>query len=106
MRLKRGVRVAGVRGELVLGLLIAESCHKAIVGPDGPEMIITSLGDGRHSEGSLHYKGLAVDLRSRYYHDSDEIDAFVALLKRELGPEWDVVREATHVHIEFDPDPA
>jgi len=62
----------------------------------GEDLFVTSLRDGNHSPGSLHYDGLAFDIR--YPHT-----ATVQQLKDELGPEWDIVPEANHIHCEYDP---
>lgn len=62
------------------------------------ELVITSTYEGNHSEGSLHYGDLAIDIRSGKKRTDirDEI-------KRELGPDYDVIVFETHTHIEYDP---
>ena len=74
----------------------------------GENTVLTEGTGGKHMEGSLHYKGLAIDLRTN--HTSDENAEWVAKkLRSDLGPEYDVVLEYTnygeisHLHIEFDP---
>ena len=69
----------------------------------GREAIITSALDGVHGEGSLHYSGNAMDFRTR------DFTAYLKGLYRKetanaLGPDFDVVLERTHLHIEYDPD--
>ena len=61
----------------------------------GLELHVTSLRDGNHKAGSLHYDGLAFDIRpgSLSIHEIKEV----------LGPSWDVVKESTHIHCEYDP---
>ena len=67
------------------------------------EVVVTSLRDGTHSDNSLHYKGLAVDLRTRHLTE-DQLTFWVQLLKTYLDPlGFDTVREDDHVHIEYDP---
>ena len=61
------------------------------------ELVITSGKDGHHMEGSLHYQGKAVDLRIWNIWDS-----LIARLRKELGPDFDVVLEKDHIHIELD----
>ena len=63
----------------------------------GEDIFITSLRDGNHGEGSLHYDGLAFDIRF-----SDNIS--FGEIKAALGPNWDVVYESDHIHCEYDPD--
>jgi len=55
-----------------------------------------------HSAGSLHPFGLALDFRT-YYFEEEEIDMVKAEIKKELGPDYDVLFETNHLHIEYDP---
>lgn len=66
----------------------------------GRPAVITSARDGWHMAGSRHYSGEAVDLRSR---DVKAPQALVRELKDTLGADFDVVLEADHIHLEFDP---
>ena len=61
------------------------------------EMVVTSGKDGKHGENSLHYKGRAVDLRTR-----DFTDIWATKLRMALGKGWDVVVESDHIHVELD----
>lgn len=65
----------------------------------GYEAVLTSTDEGDHSPGSLHYAGLAVDVRL----PPDNEMAVVAKLKVKLGHDFDIVHEYDHVHIEYDP---
>lgn len=58
-------------------------------------LYITSIRDGNHSPGSLHYDGLAFDIR--YGNASKE------KMQAVLGTGWDVVFESNHIHCEYDP---
>ena len=60
------------------------------------DLFITSLRDGNHSDGSLHYDGLAFDMRYPQLTSIKQI-------KEKLGPKWDVVVESNHIHCEYDP---
>ena len=62
--------------------------------------IITSTYEGNHSERSLHYANQAYDVR---LPDDSKLRIF-AKLKEQCGPDFDVVMERTHYHIEYDPD--
>jgi uncharacterized protein YcbK (DUF882 family) len=66
------------------------------------DTVITSGDDGKHSMNSLHYVGRALDFRIRHVK-SDDIGPIAAELRQAL-PGYDVVRETTHIHIEYDPD--
>jgi len=65
---------------------------------DQEEMVITSTYEGDHSEGSLHYADLAVDVRKTI-----SFKLIIVKIKAYLGKDYDVVLETTHIHIEYDP---
>jgi hypothetical protein len=62
------------------------------------ELVITSTYEGNHSEGSLHYCDEAADIRR-----PSKPDAVVREIKRELGPDYDVILYNALIHIEYDP---
>jgi len=98
MRYKTGVpedlHINMVRLLPVIDFITAESC--------GRTAIITSTTDGQHMRGSLHYQGLAVDLRTR------DLPLYVqkcyySCLKSALLKLCDVVLESDHIHVEYSP---
>lgn len=89
MILKPGVSLEGAKRELLAGLDRLDKLWIA----HGLTLVVTSGMDGKHMPGSLHYQGLAADIR---FPLRDEI-------KAALGPDWDVVWEKDHVHVEYDP---
>ncbi len=94
--LKPGVRIAGLRPEILFAIVAAERvCAEMSV-----DCVVTACVDGVHQAGSLHYCGLAVDLRSRDFRPGD-LDKAIAHIKQCLGADYDVVLEKDHVHIEF-----
>lgn len=97
-RLKTGVKLAGIRPELVLAFVIAKDLHPV----DGAAIVITSALDGKHSRGSKHYVGQAIDLRTRDI-TKEQSEAWRNSVALALGSEYDVVLERDHLHIEFDP---
>ena len=102
MLLKKGVRIGGVQAEIVLALMVVEREFNALKTDPYQELVVTSCTDGVHKVGSLHYEGLAVDLRSRDL-TSAQRQAFLMRLREALGPEFDVILEKDHFHLEFDP---
>ena len=66
------------------------------------DCIVTSGCDGMHQVHSKHYTDEALDLR-RFHLEPQELDTVVQALKRTLGQDFDVVIEATHIHLEYDP---
>jgi len=62
----------------------------------GEDLFITSIEEGSHSAGSLHYAGMAFDFR--------EGECFsMQAIRLVLGENWDVIDEGNHIHAEFDP---
>ena len=91
------VKLEGVSWRMFWAAIQCEAVYKKY----GAELVITSAKDGKHGPKSLHYEGLALDLRSR---DLAGRQVFVVMdLKNALGPDYDVVLEADHIHVEYDP---
>lgn len=82
-------------------LWLIDDVHQRVV---GREAIVTSGNDGRHGPNSLHYKGRAMDLRTKDLEPS-QVSRLAMELKKTLGNDWDVVIEhkPPHIHIEYDP---
>ena len=99
MKTKYGVKINGVKPEMVMGLLIAEGYFNSM---GISEMVVTSVVDGKHGRGSLHYVGYAADVRTWAIQNEALVD-FTTGLSEELGEEFDVVLENDHIHIEFQP---
>lgn len=97
MKLKDStVSLIGVHWTLFHAAIVAEQLYKKY----GTEVVITSANDGKHKDDSLHYYGMALDLRTFSLNGRE---AFVASeLQRLLGDSYDVVLEKDHIHVEFD----
>lgn len=63
------------------------------------ETVITSTYEGDHMPSSLHYSNDAYDVRRPEKHLTEILPA----IKDRLGRHYDVVLEADHIHIEYDP---
>ena len=85
----------------------------------GQECVITAgteavKNDGSnelvHSAGSLHYSGLALDFRTRYFDDGGDEAAYAlekALNDVNRGLDsgcFEVIQHKTHIHVEFEPN--
>ena len=95
--IKKSVKAKGLQPEILLAIMEAREIYRDL----DADLIITSLLDGKHMPNSFHYKGLAVDLRTRHISNSDRM-LVVGRLRLALGPEYDVVLEKTHLHVEYD----
>lgn len=96
LKLKPGVRLGGMRPELVPALIAAAEVF--------PDFIVTSVTDGVHGERSFHYSGLAFDARTRDL-SAGEAEAITERLRDALSACYDVVLESDHLHVEYDPKP-
>ncbi len=98
VKIKKGVKSEGTQPEILSAIEKANKVYSDL----GSELVITSLGEGKHKKGSLHPKGMAVDLRTRDLSKANQ-KAAVVRLKETLGSDYDVVLEKNHIHVEFDP---
>jgi hypothetical protein len=99
VRLKdASVKLDGANWRIWQAAIITESVLKKF----GAELVLTSVNDGKHMDGSLHYKGCAFDVRT--WQISGREMQVVAELKTALGQDFDVVLEKDHIHIELDPE--
>ena len=97
IKLKPGVRL---RGMSVQALFIIIAAGPVWEMHGAPALIITSVTDGRHSDGSYHHSGDGVDLRTRNL--PGEIELAAIDLRDALGADFDVVVERTHIHVEYE----
>ena len=63
---------------------------------------VTSGADGTHGENSLHYQNKALDFGIGFIPPL-EVNIAVINLKAAFGPDYDVILEGDHIHIEYDP---
>lgn len=73
----------------------------------GYNCVITSANDSKHGVNSLHYKGAALDLRSKHVRVNDK-HKILQDMRAALGTQFDCLLESAggnneHYHVEFDP---
>lgn len=100
MKLKKGVKLNGVKPELAFVMPLINGIVEQYDKKEG--CVATSLCDGKHRRGSLHYVGLAIDIRSRNITKRGQ-KACLKKLKVSLGAEFDVILHPTHYHVEYQP---
>ena len=104
MRITPGVRLLGIRPELLLGVIIVDQVFRE----HGHEWIWTAGIDRVHSRGSLHYVGAAADGR-RWGISEARLQAMAQEAREALGwtaddpGDFDLVVERTHLHLEWQP---
>ena len=110
IKFKEGVDVTGIKKETITAMVIVADCYYRYFGLSfGRDLVVTSVTDGKHKENSLHYQGLAFDIRT-WTTDTSGIQmhkptklSLANSIADALGDDYDVVVEKTHIHIEYDP---
>lgn len=105
LSVKPGVKFKDLQPQMVIACFVVYTIYAKY----GYDSVITSGNDSSHSKNSLHYQGRALDFRTRHIVDAKNNPdlAKCNLLAREirdsLGPDFDVLFENDHIHVEFDP---
>lgn len=104
LAIKHGAKIAGLRPEILLGLAVVQS----VLYESGFDTVITEGTGGTHMHGSLHYAGLALDIRSHDIPTLDEKRAILLECKLSLEAEFAIILEnegmpSEHFHVEYDP---
>ncbi len=102
LQLKPGVRLTGLSPQMVLAALIVGGVYERHT----TLCTITSGNDSAHGANSLHYRGNALDFRTKNYVGNKGALAFE--IKEALGENYDVVLESLgtdneHLHVEYQP---
>lgn len=101
MRLKPGVKLTNLSPQITLAAVIAYGVYRE----HDTEFVITSCNDGKHKEDSFHYKGNAIDIRTKnFFGDKHALRLEIA---QRLGTDFDVLfegegTESEHLHLEYD----
>ena len=89
----------GVQPQVWYAIGLAEGIYHQ----HGAQLVVTSLMDGTHMQDSLHYKGLATDLRTRGIAPETLSLIYQELVAKLKPLGYDCVMEGTHLHIEYQP---
>lgn len=100
MKIKPGANLQGLDIRVRPILVEAEKIWLSL----GQALVVTCGLDGEHSAGSLHYYGLAVDLRINYFDEEEKEIVFHALsnVLKSIDYRFDVYLHSTHIHAEYD----
>lgn len=97
-------RIGGIQPEMLFAILVVDSVvREEILGSD---TVITSCAESSRyrKKGSRHIPGFAIDIRTKHLTSADK-NKLTENVAEALGPDYDVVLERTHLHIEYDPQP-
>ena len=105
MRLKSGVRVLGIKPEVLFIIHAADPIWQSYGLPSG--VTVSGGVEGVHVRASEHYTGLALDLRVHDLPPGKGLEAFV-FLGGALGVDFDLFHEkigtpAEHFHCHYNP---
>lgn len=99
LKIKEGVELQGLQPQMFIAVTVADEVYEEF----GLECVITSALDSEHRSHSLHYKGFALDIRTKNIPDDKTKADIVDRIQSRLGSEFQVILEYNHIHIEFDP---
>lgn len=99
MNLKPGASLKGVGWQMFYASIVVEQTYKRY---GFAECTIVSGTDSKHKDGSLHYEGEALDYRI-WHILRESLDRMAEEIRGRLGPDYDVVVEEDHLHIEYQP---
>lgn len=101
MILKKGVSIEGCRPEI---LIVGTAIITPLYSEYGHPCVVTSGTEKvKHSaERSAHYRGDALDFRTRFFTDAEK-QLFIKDLRQKLGRDFVCILEATHLHVHWSP---
>ncbi len=108
MRFKSGVVLWLMHYRIIQLLRNGSTLDLVFQSHAGRDCIVTAGRDGKHHgdsyiDGSDHYDGRALDCRTRDMN-ARQIQQTAADLKAELGDNWFILIEPSHIHIAYDPE--
>ena len=102
----RGVKIGALHPKMERAIVTVAQVAKKL---GLPQPVITSGNDSKHMDGSLHYKGRALDFRGNNIKIAVGHSIRDAVAQK-LGADYDVAFEVfmnaanNHLHVEYDPD--
>ena len=94
---KDGIGFSSLQPQAVLAMVICDQ----VMDEYHHNLTITSVCEGVHKDGSLHYAGKAFDVRIRDLGGILPLDV-ARTFRARLGSQYQVVLEADHIHVEYD----
>ena len=97
MYLKNGISLSKLQSCMIPAIICANDFCVSLKIP----FVITSGNDGQHMANSLHYIGLAIDMRTNQM-TTEQQTSCVSYLRERLDYCFDIILEVDHIHIEYD----
>lgn len=103
---KTGTRVDLLTADILRGLILLAGIMETVC--DAKVLTITSVNEGVHKVGSLHFTGNAIDIRSKVF-PLVLVQAAMRVFRATVdGPKYDLIHEFPgleneHLHLEYDP---
>ena len=104
LRLRPSVRLKDLHPAMVIAAMVVENAYRQV----GKDCVITSANDSTHGQGSLHFKGKALDFRIKNL-PANQRQAVVANIRDALPvTDFDILWEDVgldneHLHVEYQP---
>ena len=99
MKLKPGVKLLGIRPELLVAIMMVDSIYQK----HGQELVITSVVDGIHKKASTHYVGNGFDARTRFFSEAEKGVVAEEVCQAFEGTGFYLFIHSTHFHIGYKP---
>jgi len=104
MKVKKTVEVKGLTNQILIAWMVSKWVYFEL-GLNNHAM--TSGSGGRHSYGSLHFNGNAIDIRSKdnegVYFTKSFGDKVAETIASRLPNDYDIIFETNHIHMEWQP---
>ena len=109
--LKQGVRLTGLSPQMTVALMVIAGEWEET---ESDGLVVTSCNDSLHSNRSKHYRGDALDIRTKptlyggLKMPIQDRQGVANNISRALGQDFDVILEHVgsdneHLHVEYDP---
>lgn len=99
MILKKGVRLQGIKPELLAGLMVVDTIYKSY----DRELVITEIAPTvDHADRSDHNDGRGADLRTSYFPEEIKKQVFNSI-KDALGDDFLLIEHTSHFHLGWRP---
>lgn len=94
---KEGVITAGLSPYFYMSHF--DSCGILVSAVSGTRATVTAALDGKHSVNSMHYKGMAIDIRTKDW--KCDVETLARAIAFHLGNDYCVVMEPDHLHVQI-----